>query len=140
MKDYCAVESKSLSTRNDKRYVMVDKATGEIVDDAQGYGYRSKQSAYRGFSYRFRSKEKKEKDRKEKAIRAWMACHDDFVKALLHFELLAEMGRLGPMVKHDAQLVQTMLDSQNLHPDFSAAELLKQVDLEYRSVHPEDFM
>lgn len=34
------------------RYCIIDVTTGEIVDNAQGYGYTSAQKAYSGFSYR----------------------------------------------------------------------------------------
>jgi hypothetical protein len=40
------VASAALSSNVDKRYVVVDEATGEIVDDAQGYGYKSAQNAH----------------------------------------------------------------------------------------------
>lgn len=39
------VESKTLSSRYDKRFVVVDEETGNVLDDAQGYGYKSKQKA-----------------------------------------------------------------------------------------------
>ena len=35
------VASAAVSSGYDRRYVVVDAATGEIVDDAQGYGYKS---------------------------------------------------------------------------------------------------
>ena len=38
------VESKTLSSRYDKRFVVVDEETGNVLDDAQGYGYKSKQN------------------------------------------------------------------------------------------------
>ena len=47
-----AVEDKSLSTEYKKRYVIVDKDTGEILDTAQGYGYKSAQNAYAAYSYK----------------------------------------------------------------------------------------
>ena len=34
------------------RWRLVDTATGDIVDDAQGYGYRSAQAAYRAHGYK----------------------------------------------------------------------------------------
>lgn len=34
------------------RYVIVDIETGEILDDAQGYGYKSKEGAYKCFGYK----------------------------------------------------------------------------------------
>ena len=30
-----------------ERYIIVDEDTGEILDDAQGYGFRTKQGAYK---------------------------------------------------------------------------------------------
>ena len=35
------VQSDALSKYDDKRYVIVDKETGELLDDANGYGYKS---------------------------------------------------------------------------------------------------
>lgn len=37
------------------RYVIINSATGEILDDAQGYGYRTPQKAYAAYSYRHAS-------------------------------------------------------------------------------------
>lgn len=36
-----AVRSEQLSSSYDDRFVIVDLETGEILDDAQGYGYKS---------------------------------------------------------------------------------------------------
>jgi hypothetical protein len=48
------------------RYVIKDMETGMIVDDAQGYGYKSAQKAYAGWAYKSRDKsrdaEKAEKE------------------------------------------------------------------------------
>lgn len=46
-----AIRSESLSKPYDYRYVIVDIDTGEILDDAQGYGYRTAQKAYAGYNY-----------------------------------------------------------------------------------------
>ena len=37
----------ALSDRFEKRYVIVDQASGEVVDDDQGYGYKTAQNAHR---------------------------------------------------------------------------------------------
>lgn len=37
-----AVRSDELSSLYDERFVMIDIRTGEILDDAQGYGYKTK--------------------------------------------------------------------------------------------------
>lgn len=60
-KTYKAVRSASLSSTWDPRFVIVDEATGEVLDDAQGYGYKSAQNAYAAWSYKTRSPEKKAK-------------------------------------------------------------------------------
>lgn len=43
-----------ISTRSanaDIRYVLVDADTGELFDDAQGYGYKSEEKAVSAFRY-----------------------------------------------------------------------------------------
>ena len=44
----------------DKRYAIVDVESGEILDDAQGYGYKSKQKAYAAYYWKNRPKEVKQ--------------------------------------------------------------------------------
>lgn len=46
-------------TYSEKRWVIVDAETGEILDDAQGYGYKSAAGAHRAFGYKTASKEVK---------------------------------------------------------------------------------
>ena len=61
------------SETREKRYVIIDTESGEIVDDAQGYGYKTAQKAYAGWSYKNRDKSKdKEKAEKERIIARWM--------------------------------------------------------------------
>lgn len=58
---YHAVLSKRLSKPNDDRYLVLDRETGEILDDAQGYGYKSKLKAYKAYGYKLkRQKENKQ--------------------------------------------------------------------------------
>ncbi len=40
------VESPRLSKQHDKRYEIVNADTGEVLDDAQGYGYKDIRGAY----------------------------------------------------------------------------------------------
>lgn len=37
---------------NRRRYVMIDTATGEVVDDAQGYGFETAVKAYKCWGYK----------------------------------------------------------------------------------------
>ena len=46
------VESKTLSGPYDRRFVVVDEEIGNVLDDAQGYGYKSKQKAMAAWSYK----------------------------------------------------------------------------------------
>ena len=71
-----------IAIRNSEdRYVVVDKDTGEILDDAQGYGFKTAEKAYKCFHYKHRSQEQRDK---EKEIKAWIKDHKEFVKNYLH--------------------------------------------------------
>ena len=48
------------SDKAERRYVIKDMESGVIVDDAQGYGYKSAQKAYAGWAYKSRDKSKRE--------------------------------------------------------------------------------
>ena len=67
------VESKTLSSRYDRRFVIVDEETENVLDDAQGYGYKSKQKAMAAWSYKNRDKSKDaEKRKKQRIIKDWV--------------------------------------------------------------------
>ena len=55
------------------RFVIVDKETGEVVDDAQGWGYKDKNKAYKAAWYKFG----KGKAKVDEAV-AWWKEHPDF--------------------------------------------------------------
>ena len=38
----------------DTRFCVIDRGTGEIIDDAQGYGYKTEQKAYAAWTYKTR--------------------------------------------------------------------------------------
>lgn len=70
------VESKTLSGPYDRRFVVVAEETGNVLDDAQGYGYKSKQKAMAAWSYKNRDKSKDaEKRKKQRMIKAWLKDH-----------------------------------------------------------------
>lgn len=70
------VESKTLSSRYDRRFVIVDEETENVLDDAQGYGYKSKQKAMAAWSYKNRDKSKDaEKRKKQRIIKDWLKEH-----------------------------------------------------------------
>ena len=58
-KNYEAVYSASLSREMEAdRYIVIDNESGEILDTASGWGYDSKDNAYRAFEYKLRHGEK----------------------------------------------------------------------------------
>ncbi len=75
------VASAALSSHFDKRYVVVDEATGEIVDDAQGYGYKSAQNAHRAHAYKsMPPKKKRQRDAAKRQVQRWCAQHPEFMQ------------------------------------------------------------
>ena len=83
MADIVVVEDGRLSTQFEKRFIVIDKNTGEILDNAQGYGYKTVRNAYAAYAYKTRDKSKdKEKLAKKRQIQQWMKEHKAFVKMM----------------------------------------------------------
>jgi hypothetical protein len=75
------VVSAALSDRFEKRYVIVDAATGDVVDDAQGYGYKTAQNAHRAHAYTSMPPNKKRRrDAAQRQVRRWCAAHPEFMQ------------------------------------------------------------
>jgi hypothetical protein len=74
------VVSASLSSC-DKRYVVVDEATGEVLDDAQGYGYKNAANAHRGYGYTsMPPKKKHQREAANRRVQRWCAQHPEFMQ------------------------------------------------------------
>jgi hypothetical protein len=126
MSNIKAVVSPQLSQPYKTRFVIVDKDTGEILDDAQGYGYKTAQKAYACYGYKNRDKSKdKEKQAKNQHIIQWMKEHKEFVRTMDRFAFEIAKGSWGPDDKFNAKFVKEMLDESGLEVDFTAGELLK---------------
>lgn len=111
---------------SEMRYRIVSTETGEILDDAQGYGYKTAQKAYAAYAYKTRDKSKdKERSAKKKHIKQWMKDHKSFVRDMDRTAFEIAKGSWGPDDKFDASLVKEMLSDYGLSPDFTANELLK---------------
>lgn len=112
--------------RYDKRFIVVDKNTGEVLDDAQGYGYKSAQNAYKAYGYKNRDKSKdKEKAQKTRRIVKWMEEHPQFVDAMDTFAFEIVKGSWGEDERFDTKFVEKMLSFHDLKPDFTPGELLR---------------
>ena len=126
MRNIIVIEEKSLSTDYEKRYVVQDADTKEVLDNTQGYGYKSIQKAYAAYNYKNRDKSKdKEKQKKRREFKIWMNEHADFVKLMDTISFEIAKGSWDSNEKFDAKFVKSMLKENNLESDFTAGELLK---------------
>ena len=108
------------------RFCIIDIDTGEILDDAQGYGYRSARNAYAAYAYKHRDKSKdKEKQERREMILSWMKEHRDFVSEMEWTAFNIAKGSLEPGLVFNEKVVRQLLDEYQLEPEFTAAELLK---------------
>ena len=119
------IKSEKLSKKYESRFVIIDVNTEEVLDDAQGYGYKTAQKSHAAWNYKNRDKSKDaEKLAQKRHIQKWMKEHKGFISYIdaFAFDLLKDTHgneKLNP--KH----IQQMLDEEDLHPDFTARELLK---------------
>ena len=126
-KSYQAVESPALSKYGQKRYVIVNIDTGETLDDAQGYGYKTPQKAYAAYAYKTRDKSKDTEIRERHSIlRQWAKDNKQFVSLMDQIAFEIAKGSWGPDDVFDAKMVRTLL-KDNGYDDlpFTAGELLK---------------
>lgn len=96
-KTYKAEYSRALSNPPmDQRFVVIDTETGECIDNAQGYGYKSAKKALSAYGYKARMRKesiKRVEDRRKwkitKNVQGWIEDHQEFVAYLeiLHFNI-----------------------------------------------------
>lgn len=108
------------------RFCIVSTDTGEVLDDAQGYGYKTAQKAYSAYAYKTRDKSKdRERAAKKKHIERWMKENKSFVRLMDDCAFRIAKGTMAPNDKFDARFVKKLLKENGLDPDFTASELLK---------------
>lgn len=108
------------------RYCIVSTDTGEVLDDAQGYGYKTAQKACSAYAYKTRDKSKdKERAAKKKHIEQWMKDNKSFVRLMDDYAFQIAKGTMAPNDKFDAKFIKDLLKEQGLETDFTASELLK---------------
>src|SRR5574344_390932 len=124
-KNYKVIYSNQLSKGRDKRFVVVD-LQGNVLDNAQGYGYKDPSGAYAAYAYKHRDKSKdKEKADKKTLIIKWMKEHKEFVHGMDTFAFEIAKGSGGSDDKFDAKFVKGMLkDNDFTELPFTAGELL----------------
>jgi hypothetical protein len=116
------VVSAALSSRFEKRYVVVDAATGGIVDDAQGYGYKTAQNAHRAHAYKsMPPKKKRQRDAAQRQVRRWCAAHPEFMQQVESAMFYALKDGLN-LTEAD---VRAMLDERGVELPFAVKDLMR---------------
>ena len=121
------IQSKVLSKRDDQRFIIIDIETGQILDDAQGYGYKSKKKAYAAYYYKNRDKSKDiEKQKKTEIIKQWCKENKKFMGMLNAIDYDIMLGRCDPNEKINTKLIKKLLKENECKDiPFSAQELCK---------------
>ena len=116
----------TLSTETDKRYVIIHTLTGEVLDNAQGYGYKSERKAYASYSYKTRDKSRdKEKSLKASQIKKWLDENKDFTEALDTCAFEAAKTSPSGQSKVDLNLIKTLLKASGIKTNFTPSEILR---------------
>ena len=111
--------SEKLSSPYEPRYVIVEKDNPEhILDDAQGYGYKTKRNAFACLGYKNRDKSK------EKVILSYIKAHkkviDSFDDAIF-YEVKDD-----PDFKLDSDFIKTLFEENDLKFEgFTPSEFLR---------------
>lgn len=123
--DYKVVKSERLSRATSKRWVVIDPSTGEILDDAQGYGYRTKQSALAGYGYKLKYLHPHVRYRRRQAFR-WLLAHEEFDQKLMEVRFaIASKGKWQNYTVFNQRLVANLLAKYGYKElTFSSKELL----------------
>ena len=116
------VASPTLSENYDRRYVVVDAATGAVIDDAQGYGYKTAQNAHRAHAYKSVSPAKKRQHVAiKKSVRRRCVEHSYFMGDIKQARFYA-MKDGDTFTEADRS---ALLKERSLEPPFTVKELMR---------------
>lgn len=121
-----AVQSDELSKPYDNRYVMIDTRTGEILDDAQGYGYKTIKKAFAAFCYKQHNSKSDAKKKKtlQKRIGKWLNSHRSLSSYL--DDCLFRAYKYQEEDQFDEQFLKDVLKEYNIElTSFSVKQLLE---------------
>lgn len=116
-------KSTELSTYGNPRYVILDVDTDEIIDTAQGYGYKSPQKARAAFAYKNRTPEQKKKEKVlKKLVRDWCKENKAFIRKL---ECMLEDEMHQPDFKLTEKYIENLWKEDELSVQFTGKEFLR---------------
>ena len=114
---------------NNPRFIIVDSETGEVLDDAQGYGYKTIQGAFKAYKFKRLTKdERKERENKIALVKKWMKQNKEIMNFLEKISFEIWKGSWGPDDCFDEKLVKKILIENGYDIDelgFTIKELLK---------------
>lgn len=126
--EYSVVYDRNLSIKyGGQRFVIVDAKTKEVLDNAQGYGYKSAKNAYAAWSYKTRTPaQRKAKAEAKRAVDKWLKEHPDIEEDLadLNFQA-AKLGMRVTSTDVKDFLIKRGIDAEVL--PFSIRDLMKQL-------------
>ncbi len=105
--------------RADGRFVITDATTGNVLDDAQGYGYTAKQKAEKAAWYTFKGGKGKQDAAKKAAAIFWRS-HKDFAKAVEDFydTWFKEIARGEVLADEDVAALAGEMGVEGFEPKF----------------------
>ena len=117
---------KSVAESSDYRFHIIDENTGEVLDDAQGYGYKTVPKAYAAWmSKNGKMPAEDERRRKTAIIKRWLREHESFVDEMEDVYFRIAKGSCGFDAVFDAECVRETLDADGFTDlPFTPVELL----------------
>lgn len=113
--DYTVVRSDELSKKkNDDRYVVTD-LDGNVLDDCQGYGFKSEDSAYKSYVYEISGNQVlNSSNQKKKAINDWCDNNSEFCEKINQIFKIIDIKTLSEI---DAEKLMNILFEMNGYTD-----------------------
>lgn len=125
-REYSVIYDHNLSIKyGGKRFVIVDAKTKEVLDSAQGYGYKSAQNAHAAWSYKTKTPaQRKARAAAKRAVIKWQNEHPDIMEDIE--DLYLQAFKLGEKVTFAN--VKDLLRGRGVDVDalpFSIRDLMK---------------
>lgn len=123
---FVAVYDSELSAiMNSDRWVIKNSQTDEVVDNAQGYGYKSPQKAFAAFAYKGCETQTFQASlARRKRIHYWLINNPDFLADMDHTAYELAKGAFGPDEVFNADVVKELLKDHGITVDFTPMEIL----------------
>lgn len=123
---YVAVYDSELSSiMGSDRWVIKDSVTDEVIDNAQGYGYKSPQKAFAAFAYKGCEPQTFQATlARRKRIHHWLINHPEFLRDMNHTAFELAKGMYGPDEVFNASVVKELLKDHGITVDFTPMDIL----------------